>query len=54
MLTAFVVSSVEFQGNMTLNNFRKLRADGSQGMLAVIRCGIFLSSSLLSKNVKIF
>ena len=32
---------------------KKLRADCSQGMLAVIRRRIFLSSRLLSKNLKI-
>jgi len=31
----------------------KLRADLSQGMLAIIRCRRLLSSSLLSKNIKI-
>jgi hypothetical protein len=31
---------------------KKLRAD-CKGMLAIIRCGILLSSSLLSKNLKI-
>jgi hypothetical protein len=32
---------------------KKLRADFNHEMLAVIRCRIFLFSSLLSKNLKI-
>ena len=32
---------------------KKLKADWSQGMLAIIWCRMFLSSSLLSKNIKI-
>jgi len=31
---------------------KNLRADRSQGKLAIIRCRIFLSSNLLSKNIK--
>jgi len=32
---------------------KKLRADGSYGMLHIFRCRMFFSSSLLSKNIEI-
>ena len=50
------VEEFKYFGTILTNQnlfWKKLRADKSQGMLAVFRCKIFLSSSLLSKNFNI-